>query len=89
MIETYCKKKCKSKEIPCEECQDLIEYSNMRIDKCPHMESKSFCSSCKTHCYDAEYKEKIKIVMRFSGPRIILYHPIVTLKHMILLNKKI
>lgn len=88
MIEIYCKKKCKSEEVPCDECRDLIEYSNMRINKCPYMETKSFCSSCRTHCYDKEYKEKIKIVMRFSGTRVILYHPIATLRHMIPVNQR-
>ena len=83
MIEVYCKNKCKAKEIPCEKCKDLIQYSKTRIDKCPYMETKSFCSSCKTHCYDMKYRGKIKEVMRFSGPRMILYHPIITLKHMI------
>ena len=88
MIEIYCKKKCKGAEVPCEECKELIEYSKLRIDKCPHIETKSFCSSCKTHCYNLEHREKIKKIMRFSGPRMIFYHPITTLKHMISVNQK-
>jgi hypothetical protein len=88
MIEIYCKKKCKGTEVPCEECQELIEYSNLRIAKCPYMETKRFCSSCNAHCYNLEHREKIKKIMRFSGPRMIFYHPITTLKHMISVNQK-
>ncbi|MBL4938585.1 nitrous oxide-stimulated promoter family protein [Clostridium sp. YIM B02515] len=35
------------------------------------------------HCYKTEYREKIKDVMRFSGPRMIIYEPRLALKHLI------
>ena len=50
---------------------------------CPHMETKTFCSKCKTHCYAPEMKEKIRDVMKFSGPRMLLYNPVLAMKHMI------
>ncbi len=28
-------------------------------------------------------KEKIKTVMRFSGPRMLIYHPIMAIRHLI------
>ena len=34
------------------------EYAEHRIDACPHMESKTFCGVCKTHCYAPNYREK-------------------------------
>lgn len=46
MICIYCKVN-HNKKIICSECQELLDYSNMRIDKCPFMENKTFCSNCK------------------------------------------
>ena len=28
-------------------CEDLYKYACLRIDKCPFMETKTFCSGCK------------------------------------------
>lgn len=42
---------------------------------------KTFCSSCKVHCYKPEMREKIREVMRFSGPRMMLYHPLTAMRH--------
>ena len=61
--------------------QDLKQYCFKRIDKCPFMETKTFCSSCKVHCYQKEYRDKIKEVMRYSGPRMIFYKPVWAIKH--------
>ena len=45
------------------------------------MENKTFCSNCKVHCYSPEMREEIKKVMRFSGPRMIAYHPVMAIRH--------
>lgn len=54
-----------------------------RSDKCPFMETKTFCSNCRVHCYKPEMREKIREVMRFSGPRMILHHPVMAVRHVI------
>lgn len=82
MIQLYCKKKHKNKTL-CDECKALAEYACMRSDKCPFMETKTFCSNCRVHCYKPEMREKIKEVMRFSGPRMMLYHPVSAVRHII------
>ena len=83
MIKLYCKKKHKTKGCLCEECAALDTYAKLRSDKCPFMETKTFCSNCKVHCYKPEMREKIRRVMRFSGPRMIWYHPILAVRHVI------
>lgn len=82
MISLYCHKNHHSKQL-CKECNELLNYAKMRIDKCPFMETKTFCSKCKVHCYQPQMQKKIKEVMRFSGPRILFYHPILALSHAI------
>lgn len=82
MIALYCKKKHKGKGL-CKECEELDAYARLRSDKCPFMETKTFCSNCKVHCYQPEMREKIREVMRFSGPRMISTHPITAIRHVI------
>lgn len=57
MIEIYCKKNHKSKHL-CQECQQLKDYAFTRSDKCPFMETKTFCSNCKVHCYRPDMQQK-------------------------------
>lgn len=83
MIDLYCKKKHKIKKRTCEECSKLKEYVSFKLSKCPFGENKTFCSNCKIHCYQKEMRERIKEVMRFSGPRMIFYHPILAIRHLI------
>ncbi len=61
--------------------EKLSQYARERIQKCPRMEDKTFCSQCQIHCYRQDMQEQIKKVMRYSGPRMILYHPIMAIRH--------
>ena len=83
MIALYCRKKHHTKGGLCPECADLEAYARMRSDKCPFMETKTFCSNCKVHCYKPEMREKIRQVMRFAGPWMLLYHPGAAIRHML------
>ena len=82
MIAIYCRKKHGEKTL-CSECAALDTYARQRSDKCPFMETKTFCSNCKVHCYKNDMREKIRAVMRFSGPRMIFHHPIMAIRHVI------
>ena len=81
MIVLYCRKNHGTKQL-CDECLALAEYADERTLKCPFMEEKTFCSQCKTHCYKPEMREKIRQVMRYSGPRMIFHHPIAAIRHL-------
>lgn len=83
MITLYCRKKHHTKKELCSECEKLKNYAVERSDKCPFMETKTFCSNCKVHCYKPEMREKIREVMRFSGPRMIFHHPVTAIRHVI------
>lgn len=87
MISLYCHKKHGTTNELCDKCKALRDYAFMRSDKCPHMESKTFCSNCKTHCYKPSMRQSIREVMRFSGPRMIFYHPIILFKHILTSRK--
>lgn len=93
MISVYCRgnhkeeDKCKG---VCEECQKLQEYAFARTERCPFMETKTFCSACKVHCYSPEMQDRVREVMKYSGPRMLLYHPGMVVRHMLvtLQNRK-
>lgn len=88
MIALYCKKNHGKSHGLCDECKELDEYARERSDKCPFMETKTFCSNCRIHCYKADMREKICKVMRFSGPRMIFVRPLVAIAHVIETKKE-
>lgn len=81
MIGIYCRNLHNSKDI-CHDCKILLEYALNRIEKCPLIENKPTCVDCKIHCYNKEMKEKIRIVMRYSGPKMIYHHPQLAILHL-------
>ncbi len=84
MIMVYCKGNHGTpKGKLCEECSSVLEYSYKRIDHCPFMETKTFCSNCKVHCFKKEQREKIKEIMKYSGKRMIFSHPIMAVSHVV------
>ena len=82
MIAIYCRAKHGGREL-CPDCAALDAYARLRSDRCPFMETKSFCSNCRVHCYRGDMREKIRSVMRFSGPRMIFHHPVMAIRHVI------
>ena len=83
MIALYCRKKHGTKGELCPDCAALSDYAKIRSDKCPFMETKTFCSNCRVHCYKPDMREKIREVMRFSGPRMLTVHPVMAVRHVI------
>ena len=89
MITLYCRKNHGTKKGQlCEDCAALEAYARLQSDKCPFMETKTFCSNCRVHCYRPEMREKIRLVMRFSGPRMLFHHPVRAIRHVIKSKKE-
>ncbi len=82
MINIYCRKKHNSRDGLCDECKELLEYAHKRLTLCKFGDKKTTCSKCPIHCYKKDMKLKVKEVMRFSGPRLIIYNPIELIRHM-------
>ena len=94
MIGIYCRAHHKAdrqglvKKELCPDCAALESYARMRSDKCPFMETKTFCSNCKVHCYKPEMREKIRQVMRFAGPRMLFHDPVNAIRHVVLSRRE-
>lgn len=82
MIRLYCRDHHVNTELLCPSCQTLADYAEKRLLHCPFQGNKTTCSKCLVHCYRPEMKERIKEVMRYSGPRMMLRHPILALYHL-------
>lgn len=84
MIELYCHKKLGMTEVSPEYSQ-LMEYAHRRLDGCKFGAEKPACKRCPIHCYKPEMRQKIREIMRWAGPRMIIYDPVAAIRH--LLNK--
>ena len=66
-VEVYCRAHHGTDDAePCAECLDLVEYARKRLQKCPH-DPKPKCKDCATHCYNPQYRQRVREIMRFSG----------------------
>ena len=88
MIALYCRKQHGVRSGLCADCAALTTYARERSDRCPFMETKTFCSNCRVHCYKSDMREKIRVVMRFSGPRMIFCHPVAAVRHVLETKKE-
>ena len=82
MTALYCRRKEGNREL-CYECKALIKYADERLAKCKFGENKPTCRQCPVHCYRPEMRRRISEIMRYAGPRMILYHPIIAVKHLL------
>ena len=82
MIHLYCQGLHDSKPL-CEECSELWDYAEERLAKCPFGVEKPTCQNCTVHCYKPEMRQRIKEVMRYAGPRMIIHHPVMAIRHLI------
>lgn len=81
MIRLYCTHKERNVEL-CESCAELLEYAKNRLDRCPFADKKGSCKNCSIHCYKATYRIKMQEIMRFAGPRMLFYHPVMAIRHL-------
>ncbi|MDY2916653.1 MAG: nitrous oxide-stimulated promoter family protein [Muribaculaceae bacterium] len=82
MIRLYCRRREGNREL-CAGCAELLDYARARLDRCRFGADKPTCRRCPVHCYRPEMKERIRRVMRWSGPRMLLYHPLAALRHLL------
>ena len=83
MVSIFCKAKHKTRDEFCPECSQFFEYAKTRLEKCPFQENKTTCGKCRIHCYRPDMREKVKKIMRYSGPRMLLHNPGLAIHHAI------
>lgn len=67
----------------CPDCVALLRYAQQRVERCPFGQDKPTCARCRVHCYRPDMREKVRAVMRYSGPRMTFRHPYLALRHVL------
>lgn len=66
----------------CPDCSELLDYATTRLRDCRYGADKPTCAKCTTHCYRPLMRERVREVMRYSGPRMLRRHPLLALAHL-------
>jgi disulfide oxidoreductase YuzD len=82
MIGIYCDDVHGAQQL-CADCQALTDYAMHRLAHCRFGADKPTCAKCTVHCYKPDMREKIRVVMRRAGPKMMFRHPWLTLLHFV------
>lgn len=82
MLAIYCRAKHGTKANLCEQCQEMETYAHQRLEHCIFMPEKPTCARCPVHCYQEPYRDAMREVMRFAGPRMLLVDPAAAVRHL-------
>ncbi|MGE5345600.1 MAG: nitrous oxide-stimulated promoter family protein [Acidithiobacillales bacterium] len=83
MIAIHCADMHGSSAGLCIECRELEAYAAKRLERCPYGETKPTCVNCPIHCYQQTMRERVRVVMRYAGPRMIWRHPWLAVMHVV------
>lgn len=84
MIAMYCQgHRHGNSAVLCPRCARLSEYAARRLVRCMFGDDKPTCAKCAVHCYSAERRAEIKVVMKWAGPRMLLNHPLLAISHLL------
>ncbi len=83
MVQIYCRDIHGSRAELCADCSQLYEYALQRLDKCVFQSEKPTCVNCPVHCYKKDMREQVRQVMRYAGPKMLLRHPVLAVRHLI------
>jgi predicted amidophosphoribosyltransferase len=83
MVGLYCRDHHAGGDALCEECTALLDYARKRLAHCRYGVDKPTCAHCPGHCYKPAMREQIRVVMRYSGPRMAQRHPLLAAAHLL------
>ncbi len=88
MIGIYCQRQHSTKNGLCPSCQEILEYATVRLEKCPFQQEKPTCANCTVHCYRSDMRERVRDIMRYSGPHMSYRHPILAFMHLVVDDRR-
>ncbi len=60
MIRIHCRDHHGAKAALCEECQELLDYAGVRLERCRFGAEKPTCAKCPVHCYQPARREQVQ-----------------------------
>ena len=82
MMAMYCRHHHGGRAL-CAECSALSDYARRRLERCVFGDAKPTCANCVVHCYRADMRERVRVMMRWAGPRMLLRHPVLGILHLL------
>jgi hypothetical protein len=83
MVEMYCRDNHQAVGELCEQCDSLFTYAMARLDHCVFKDDKPTCKKCPVHCYKKDMRVEMRQVMIYAGPRMLLSHPVLAIRHLL------
>lgn len=83
MIGLYCRVQHGGRDGLCAECTALRDYAFLRVNRCRFGADKPVCAKCPVHCYKPDMRERVRDVMRWAGPRMLVHHPLLAVRHLV------
>ncbi len=83
MVEIYCSDHHGREGNLCAECAALLDYAAVRLERCVFQNEKPTCAKCPVHCYRAPWRDQVKEIMRYAGPRMVWRHPVLAVRHLL------
>lgn len=86
MVGLYCGENTARREGPANAVPPAKRFSPMRSSAWPPVPTgprSPVCAKCRIHCYRAGEKAFAREVMRHAGPRLLLAHPVLSLRHLV------
>lgn len=82
MLGIYCRAHHHPAGRLCPECLELLHQVCKRLTKCPFGVDKPACGDCPHNCQAPDTRDRLRRIMRFSGPRMLWRHPLLALLHL-------
>lgn len=82
MLGMFCHDKHGTASGLCAACEQVHAYALERSAHCPFQADKPTCLKCPVHCYKPEMRSKVRDVMRYAGPKMMMRHPVLALLHL-------
>ena len=83
MVEMYCRDHHRGANGLCKKCDGLYTYAMSRLDQCIYKDDKPTCKKCPVHCYKKDMRAEMREVMIYAGPRMLLSHPVLAIRHLL------
>ena len=65
----------------CPSCRGTVDDTLARTTSCPYGHQAN-CQDCDIHCQRGEARDRIREIMRYAAPRMLLRHPLMTLDYL-------
>ncbi|MDO4501664.1 MAG: nitrous oxide-stimulated promoter family protein [Coriobacteriia bacterium] len=65
----------------CPECAATIAFTHDRAASCPNGHQGN-CQDCSIKCNRGDQQQRIKAIMAYAAPRMLVRHPLMTLEYL-------